>query len=56
VTCRTRKAVPAATAIADLKAELDRLCGVPARPVLSQDPVAVVKWVDGTILDTVWRV
>jgi len=42
--------------IADLKAELDRICGVPARPVLSQDPVAVVKWVDGTVLDTVWRV
>jgi citrate lyase subunit alpha/citrate CoA-transferase len=42
--------------IADLKAELDRICGVPARPVLSEQPVAVVKWVDGTILDTVWRV
>jgi citrate lyase subunit alpha/citrate CoA-transferase len=42
--------------IADLKAELDRICGVPAKPVLSQDPVAVVKWVDGTVLDTVWRV
>jgi len=42
--------------IADLKAELDRLCGVPARPVLSEEPVAVVKWVDGTVLDTVWRV
>ena len=42
--------------IADLKAELDRICGVPAKPVLSQDPVAVVRWVDGTVLDTVWRV
>ncbi len=42
--------------IHDLKAELDRLCGVPARPELSRDPVAVVKWVDGTVLDTVWRV
>jgi citrate lyase subunit alpha/citrate CoA-transferase len=42
--------------IEDLKTELDRLCGVPAKPVLSDDPVAVVKWVDGTIIDTVWRV
>jgi len=42
--------------IADLKAELDRLCGVPAEIPRSRDPVAVVKWVDGTVLDTVWRV
>ncbi len=42
--------------IHDLKAELDRICGVPARPELSDEPVAVVKWVDGTVLDTVWRV
>mgnify|MGYP000721224158 CR=1 FL=1 len=42
--------------IEDLKAELDKLCGVPARPERSREPVAVVKWVDGTVLDTVWRV
>ena len=42
--------------IEDLKAELDRICGVPARPELSDEPVAVVKWVDGTIIDTVWRI
>jgi citrate lyase subunit alpha/citrate CoA-transferase len=42
--------------IADLKAELDRLCGVPAKPGRSDQPVAVVKWVDGTVIDTVWRV
>ena len=42
--------------IDDLKAELDRICGIPAKPQLSEDPVAVVKWVDGTVLDTVWRV
>jgi hypothetical protein len=29
---------------------------VPAKPTLSDEPVAVVKWVDGTVLDTVWRV
>jgi citrate lyase subunit alpha/citrate CoA-transferase len=42
--------------IEDLKSELDRICGVPQRCDLSDEPVAVVKWVDGTILDTVWRV
>jgi citrate lyase subunit alpha/citrate CoA-transferase len=42
--------------IEDLKAELDGICGVPARPQRTEDPVAVVKWVDGTVLDTVWRV
>ncbi len=42
--------------IADLKADLDRICGVPEKPVLSDQPVAVVKWVDGTVIDTVWRV
>jgi len=42
--------------IQDLKAELDRLCGVPQPVPRSDTPVAVVKWVDGTILDTVWRV
>mgnify|MGYP006293464715 CR=1 FL=1 len=42
--------------IADLKAELDRICGVPQKVPRSDHPVAVVKWVDGTVLDTVWRV
>ncbi len=42
--------------IEDLKAELDRLCGVPSTPKPSDQPVAVVKWVDGTVIDTVWRV
>jgi citrate lyase subunit alpha/citrate CoA-transferase len=42
--------------IEDLKAELDRVCGVPAMIEQSQQPVAVVKWVDGTVLDSVWRV
>ena len=42
--------------IADLKADLDRICGVPQKVPRTDEPVAVVKWVDGTILDTVWRV
>ncbi len=42
--------------IEELKAELDRICGVPGKVKKTEDPVAVVKWVDGTIIDTVWRV
>ena len=42
--------------IEDLKAELDSICGVPIVPKRSDEPVAVVKWVDGTVLDTVWRI
>ncbi len=39
-----------------IKEEVEGFCGTPARPVLSDDPVAVIKWVDGTVIDTVWRV
>lgn len=42
--------------IADLKAEIDRICGKPARIQHSDQPVAVVKWVDGTVIDTIWKV
>ncbi|MCU0305743.1 MAG: hypothetical protein MUC56_16960 [Thermoanaerobaculales bacterium] len=42
--------------IEDLKAELDRICGSPQPVPRSDQPVAVVKWVDGTVLDTVWKV
>ncbi len=42
--------------IADLKSELDRICGVPQQVPKSDQPVAVVKWIDGTVIDTVWRV
>ena len=43
--------------IQDIKAEVERICGgKPKRPQLGDRPVAVVKWVDGTVLDTVWQV
>ena len=43
--------------IQDIKAEVERICGgKPARPKLGDRPVAVVKWVDGTVLDTVSQV
>ena len=41
----------------EIQAEVEALCGgKPARPRRTDDPVAVVKWVDGTVLDTVWKV
>ena len=41
----------------ELKAEVEQLCGgKPARPKLAGEPVAIVKWVDGTVIDTVWKV
>jgi citrate lyase subunit alpha/citrate CoA-transferase len=43
--------------IQDIKAEVERICGgKPARPKRSDRAVAIVKWVDGTVLDTVWQV
>lgn len=40
--------------IEEIKREVDRLCGgAPARPKLRDQLVAVVKWVDGTVLDAV---
>ncbi len=43
--------------IQEIQREVERICGgKPARPQCSEHPVAVVKWVDGTLLDTVWQV
>ncbi len=43
--------------IEEIQAEVERIVGgKPARPELTDEPVAVIKWVDGTVLDTVWRV
>jgi citrate lyase subunit alpha / citrate CoA-transferase len=43
-------------AIQDIKTEVQKICGKPSRPKLGDRPCAVVKWVDGTLLDTVWQV
>ncbi len=41
----------------EIQAEVHELCGgPPARPELSDEPVAVIKWVDGSVIDTVWKV
>jgi len=43
--------------IQDIKAEVERICGgKPSRLKPGDRPVAIVKWVDGTVLDTVWQI
>jgi hypothetical protein len=43
--------------IREIKAEVEAMIGGrPAPPRLTDRPVAIVKWVDGTVLDTVWQV
>lgn len=44
--------------IKDLKKEVDEICGgKPAKPKLNKDKVvAIIKWVDGTVLDSVFEV
>ena len=45
--------------IHDLKAEVDAICGVPDKAPVSdkdEDTVAIIKWVDGTIIDSVRKV
>jgi citrate lyase subunit alpha/citrate CoA-transferase len=42
--------------IEELKEEVEKICGgKPSKPRLTDEPVAVVKWVDGTVLDTIWK-
>jgi citrate lyase subunit alpha/citrate CoA-transferase len=42
--------------IEELKAEADRICGIPAAPSLEDRVVAAIKWVDGTVIDVVRQV
>jgi citrate lyase subunit alpha/citrate CoA-transferase len=42
--------------IEELKEEAERICGVPEKPVLSDELIAVIKWVDGTVIDSVKKV
>lgn len=42
--------------IHDLKREVEAMCGgPPALPVVTDQLVGVVEWVDGTLLDAIWR-
>jgi citrate lyase subunit alpha/citrate CoA-transferase len=41
----------------DIQRDIQKICGgKPQRARVLDHPVAVVKWVDGTVLDTVWQV
>jgi citrate lyase subunit alpha/citrate CoA-transferase len=43
--------------IHEIKEEVEGIIGgKPEAPHLTDEPVAVIKWVDGTVIDTVWRV
>jgi citrate lyase subunit alpha/citrate CoA-transferase len=43
--------------LSDIQREVDGLMGgKPERPHFCERPVAIVKWVDGTVLDTVWEI
>jgi citrate lyase subunit alpha/citrate CoA-transferase len=43
--------------IRDIQREVNQICGgKPRRSNRSGQVVAVVKWVDGTVLDSVWKV
>lgn len=42
--------------IHDLKNEAEKICGIPSKPELDEEIVAVIKWVDGTVIDSVRKV
>jgi citrate lyase subunit alpha/citrate CoA-transferase len=42
--------------IGQLKEEAEKICGIPAKPDLEDEIVAVIKWVDGTVIDSVRKV
>lgn len=42
--------------IHQLKDEAEKICGKPALPVLSDEFIAAIKWVDGTVIDAVRKV
>jgi citrate lyase subunit alpha / citrate CoA-transferase len=41
--------------IQELKKEAEDICGKPDKAKYTDEPVAIVKWVDGTVIDTVWK-
>jgi len=43
--------------IEEIQKEVRKLLGgKPGKARISETPVAVIKWVDGTVIDTVWQV
>jgi len=42
--------------IQDIQSDVEKICGgKPQKPRFTKRPVAIVKWVDGTVLDAVWQ-
>ena len=42
--------------IQELKDEAEKICGVPEKPELDDEIIAIIKWVDGTVIDSVRKV
>ncbi len=42
--------------IEQLKEEAEAICGKPAKPEFEDEVIAIVKWVDGTVLDSIRKV
>lgn len=42
--------------IQELKDEAEKICGIPSKQKFDDEIVAVVKWVDGTIIDAVYKI
>jgi len=42
--------------IRELKAEADAICGMAQKPVLTDEVVAAIKWVDGSVIDVVRKI
>ncbi len=42
--------------IHELKEEAEKICGIPEKPEFDDKIIAAIKWVDGTIIDTVKKV
>jgi len=42
--------------IDELKWEAEKICGIPAKPILGDKIVAAIKWIDGTVIDVVRQV
>ena len=42
--------------IEELKEEAEKICGKPEKPEFEDDIVAVIKWVDGTVIDVVRKI
>jgi citrate lyase subunit alpha/citrate CoA-transferase len=49
------KKLPLAS-IKELREEAERICGKPDKPVFDERIVAAVKWVDGTVIDSIKKI